>query len=443
MKSLFKFILLTLVAEASLLATSVCNIGFVAEAQAQQSPALAITRSGSNQVSESGQSQTFSVALRTAPESKVIINVAVSDGTEAKVDKTQLTFMRENWSVPQSVTVTGLDDSEADGDIKFKVTLSLSYTKANSYLSLRPESLDFVCIDNDGSGRGGYPSRGNNTNNTNTNNTNKNSGVSKPNNVVRIMTANTTSGNSQSYDPGDGVNIFKAMKPDIVLIQEFNYKSSSIGDFVKSTFGSNYTYHRGSGGIPNGIISRYPIISKGGWPSNIEKLRDRQWEWAVIDVPGNKDLLAVSLHLHTKENATEMQPLVEAIKNKIAQDHKEYYLIIGGDFNQNSLEVVRNGLGSLVVVPTSPSDSPVDQEGDAKTNATRKKRLDYLLCSPELCRLEKSIKIGTHTYSHGHVIDSRVYDRLGELSVVPPMEDNDSNAANMQHMAIIRDFAIK
>ncbi|MEL6899487.1 MAG: endonuclease, partial [Cyanobacteria bacterium J06606_4] len=57
---------------------------------------------------------------------------------------------------------------------------------------------------------------------------------------LRIMAANTTSGNRQSYDPGEGTRIFQGLAPDIVLIQEFNIGDNSEGavaDWVETTFG--------------------------------------------------------------------------------------------------------------------------------------------------------------------------------------------------------------
>jgi hypothetical protein len=36
------------------------------------------------------------------------------------------------------------------------------------------------------------------------------------------MAANLSSGNNQSYDPGEGARIFQGLKPDIVMIQELN-----------------------------------------------------------------------------------------------------------------------------------------------------------------------------------------------------------------------------
>lgn len=68
--------------------------------------------------------------------------------------------------------------------------------------------------------------------------------------VVRVMAANTTSGNFQSYDPAEGRRIFKGLDPDIVLIQEFNYgddSPSDIRDLVDLAFGIEFYYFREDG----------------------------------------------------------------------------------------------------------------------------------------------------------------------------------------------------
>lgn len=79
---------------------------------------------------------------------------------------------------------------------------------------------------------------------------------------IRIMAANITSGPNQSYDPGHGDRIFKGLKPDVVLIQEFNIGTNSeeaISAWVRATFGPDFFYFRESGnGLPNGVISRFP-----------------------------------------------------------------------------------------------------------------------------------------------------------------------------------------
>src|SRR5436189_5733427 len=89
-------------------------------------------------------------------------------------------------------------------------------------------------------------------------------------NVLRVMSANLTSGNGQKYET-PGLDILKGLKPDVVAIQEFNYSNNTAGDFrqmIDSTFGTNFSYFRETNSgysIPNGIISRYPIIETESW----------------------------------------------------------------------------------------------------------------------------------------------------------------------------------
>src|SRR5689334_16517688 len=47
---------------------------------------------------------------------------------------------------------------------------------------------------------------------------------------VRVMAGNLTSGNNQSYDPGEGIRIFQGTHPDVALVQEFNYGTNSATD---------------------------------------------------------------------------------------------------------------------------------------------------------------------------------------------------------------------
>src|SRR4051812_17963610 len=102
---------------------------------------------------------------------------------------------------------------------------------------------------------------------------------------VRLMAANITSGNLQSYDTGEGIRIFKGTKPDVVMIQEFNYgdgSATAIRSFVDTTFGTSFSYYREAGAqIPNGIISRWPIIASGEWDDT--QVTNRDFAWARID----------------------------------------------------------------------------------------------------------------------------------------------------------------
>src|SRR5688572_18680723 len=108
---------------------------------------------------------------------------------------------------------------------------------------------------------------------------------------LRIMAANITSGNNQSYDPGHGSRIVRGIAADIVLIQEFNVGANTTADirrWINETFGSSCHYFREAGAqIPNGIVSRFPIIAAGEWDD--PAVGNRDFAWARIDIPGTKD----------------------------------------------------------------------------------------------------------------------------------------------------------
>ena len=118
---------------------------------------------------------------------------------------------------------------------------------------------------------------------------------------LRIMAANLTSGSAQKYE-GPGIRILQGLDADVVLLQEFNYGSNSTTEleaFVRTSMGDGATYFREAGAsIPNGILSRYPILEAGEWDDT--SVSDRDFVWARIDIPGDRDLWAISVHLLSK-----------------------------------------------------------------------------------------------------------------------------------------------
>jgi hypothetical protein len=131
-----------------------------------------------------------------------------------------------------------------------------------------------------------------------------------------------------------GIRIFQGMHPDVVMIQEFNYGNNSdtaIRQFVNTAFGPSFSYYREVGAqIPNGVISRWPIIAAGEWDDT--QVDNRDFAWARIDVPGPKDLWVVSVHLLTSSASvrnTEAANLVSLINANVPAGD---YLAIGGDF---------------------------------------------------------------------------------------------------------------
>ncbi|MDY0062925.1 MAG: endonuclease, partial [Myxococcota bacterium] len=257
--------------------------------------------------------------------------------------------------------------------------------------------------------------------------------------VIRTMAANLTSGNYQRYDPGHGIRIFQGLRPDIVLIQEFSYEDSTARDlreFVDTAFGSDFEYFREpTGSIPNGVISRYPILGAGSWDDALAP--DRGFAWAWLDVPGEQDLWVVSIHLLTASSTKRDQEAAQLVD--LIQQHvpEEDLLLVGGDLNTDVRgELCLETFGLLLDVAPP---WPVDGAGNGNTNRSRARPYDWLLADADLEARETPVRIGEASFPHGLVFDSRVYEPLTD---VHPVLRTDSDAVNMQHQAVVRDFLL-
>ena len=253
------------------------------------------------------------------------------------------------------------------------------------------------------------------------------------------MTGNLTSGNGQSYEPGHGKRIFKGLKPDVALIQEFNAHPSGstpaqMRAMVDETFGSDFVYHRGSGSIPNGVVSRYPIADKGEWRDPL--VNNRHFTWALLDLPGDRDMWAISVHLLTG-GAGDRNREAAALMNHVRTLPDKDYVVLGGDFNTKSRK--ESCLDTLSGVFVTSSPYPADHRNNGNTNGGRTKPYDWVLGNRQLHDLAVPTQIGSSRFTNGLVFDSRVYQPLSE---VDPVQAGDSGSPNMQHMAVVRDFRI-
>lgn len=73
---------------------------------------------------EAGGEDTFTVVLDSQPSADVSIDLSSSDLTEGTVSPSSLVFTAANWNIPQTVTITGVDDAIVDGDIAYTVIMS-------------------------------------------------------------------------------------------------------------------------------------------------------------------------------------------------------------------------------------------------------------------------------------------------------------------------------
>jgi hypothetical protein len=258
--------------------------------------------------------------------------------------------------------------------------------------------------------------------------------------TVRIVAANLSSGKNQNYDLEHGVRILQGIDPDIILIQELNYLDDTEQDIIELVdliCGGGCEYVRGpDANIPNGIISRYPIIDSGSWTDT--QVSDRDFVWAQIDVPGDIDLWAVSVHLlGTGAGAREGEAnqLMDLFDENVPDGD---FLVLGGDFNTDNRQEACLTVFDPLFDITGPY--PADQGGLDTTSGNRSKPYDWLLADDQLDPLEAPVVLDTTTFTNGAVIDTRVYEPLSDIA---PAQVDDSAAFAMQHMAVIKDFILE
>ncbi|MEL6493789.1 MAG: carbohydrate-binding protein [Cyanobacteria bacterium J06623_7] len=106
-----------------------------------------IEESGSEtQVTEGGNNDTYQVVLNTEPTADVTINLQPDSNTT--LSSNSLVFTSENWSDPQTVTVTAVDDNISEGQHLSTIAHSISTSDSN-YAGLTVPSVIANIIDND------------------------------------------------------------------------------------------------------------------------------------------------------------------------------------------------------------------------------------------------------------------------------------------------------
>lgn len=96
---------------------------------------------------EDGEEITFEVgALKKKIKrgEQVVVDISSSDPTEGTVTPTRLVFTRDNQQEMQLVTVRGVDDNEADGDVEFSINFSLTGAKKFTKKPLTPVKITNV-----------------------------------------------------------------------------------------------------------------------------------------------------------------------------------------------------------------------------------------------------------------------------------------------------------
>jgi len=101
---------------------------------------------------ESGGTATFTIVLRSQPTASVTIGLTSSNTAEGTVSPASVTFTTANWSTPQTVTVTGVDDAVADGPKAYTIITATATSADGLYNGINPADVSVTNNDNDVAG---------------------------------------------------------------------------------------------------------------------------------------------------------------------------------------------------------------------------------------------------------------------------------------------------
>ncbi|MTJ32622.1 S8 family serine peptidase, partial [Aphanizomenon sp. UHCC 0183] len=112
---------------------------------------MLIQSGGSTAVTEGGNTDSYTLVLKTQPTADV--TVTLNGGNQITIDKTTVTFTSANWNTPQTVTVTAVNDTIAEGNHTSIISHSVSSTDAN-YNNATLPNVAVSITDNDAEIRG-------------------------------------------------------------------------------------------------------------------------------------------------------------------------------------------------------------------------------------------------------------------------------------------------
>ena len=112
-------------------------------------PGITVTPATGLETTEDGGNAEFTVVLNTEPAANVIIDISSSDLTEGGRSPLSITFTPDNWDIPQTVTVYGLDDDTVDGDMAYTIITEPAESDDTDYNGLDADDVSAINRDND------------------------------------------------------------------------------------------------------------------------------------------------------------------------------------------------------------------------------------------------------------------------------------------------------
>ncbi len=99
--------------------------------------------------SEDLDTATFTIVLDAQPTDNVHIDLSSNTPSEGVVLPSTVTFNTVNFRDPQTITVTGVDDTILDGNISYTIVTAAAVSTDNNYNNINPDDISVTNHDND------------------------------------------------------------------------------------------------------------------------------------------------------------------------------------------------------------------------------------------------------------------------------------------------------
>ena len=101
----------------------------------------------SDDTTEAGDQATFTINLASEPLEDVVIGLSSSDEGEGILLISSITFTAANWDTAQSIAITGIPDTEEDGDQSYSIVLGVVVSLDEEYNGLDPRDVSAINLD--------------------------------------------------------------------------------------------------------------------------------------------------------------------------------------------------------------------------------------------------------------------------------------------------------
>jgi len=114
-----------------------------------QSPDFTVSPTSGLVTTENGGTAEFDIVLNAKPDALVTVEMRSSNPNEGVLSKEKLSFSPDNWAVPQTVSIKGVDDNLTDGDAVYHIDFPIIKSDDKRYKRKSIESLAVVNMDNE------------------------------------------------------------------------------------------------------------------------------------------------------------------------------------------------------------------------------------------------------------------------------------------------------